>query len=127
MSSPLADHPRTKMFAKRGDMIVHEQEPFNAETGLAALAESSPRCRSPKHALALQAERAYRRTIADWKGHRSHAKRSGRERDTGARIFKALEGQSRAASPCRTGSPPRRRTATNWPERETTVAACRLP
>jgi sulfite oxidase len=26
-------------YGKRGDMIVHEQEPFNAETGLAALAE----------------------------------------------------------------------------------------
>src|SRR3954452_8667533 len=40
MSSPPAEHP-TKMCAKRGNMIVHEQEPFNAETGLAALAESS--------------------------------------------------------------------------------------
>jgi sulfite oxidase len=30
-----------KLFGKRGDMIVHEQEPFNAETGLASLAESS--------------------------------------------------------------------------------------
>src|SRR4051794_12055438 len=29
------------MFGKRVDMIVHEHEPFNAETGLAALAESS--------------------------------------------------------------------------------------
>jgi hypothetical protein len=26
-------------FGKRADMIVHEEEPFNAETGLAALAE----------------------------------------------------------------------------------------
>ena len=26
-------------YGKRGDLIVHEQEPFNAETGLAALAE----------------------------------------------------------------------------------------
>src|SRR3954467_10849377 len=41
MSSPPAEHPGTKMFGKRGDMIVHEQEPFNAETSLAALAESS--------------------------------------------------------------------------------------
>ena len=29
----------TKMYAKRADMIVHEQEPFNAETARAALAE----------------------------------------------------------------------------------------
>src|SRR4051812_21031446 len=41
MSSPPAEHPGTKMFAKRGDMVVHEEEPFNAETGLAALAESA--------------------------------------------------------------------------------------
>ena len=27
-------------YGKRADLIVHEQEPFNAETGLAALAES---------------------------------------------------------------------------------------
>ena len=26
-------------YGKRGDMVVHEEEPFNAETGLAALAE----------------------------------------------------------------------------------------
>ena len=26
-------------YGKRADLIVHEQEPFNAETGLAALAE----------------------------------------------------------------------------------------
>ena len=31
-------------FAKRADMIVHEQEPFNAETGLAALAEGPLTC-----------------------------------------------------------------------------------
>src|SRR3954469_19110464 len=28
-------------YGKRPDLIVHEHEPFNAETGLAALAESS--------------------------------------------------------------------------------------
>jgi sulfite oxidase len=28
-------------YGKRGDLIVHEEEPFNAETGLAALAESA--------------------------------------------------------------------------------------
>src|SRR5580693_10420075 len=27
-------------YGKRGDLIVHEEEPFNAETGLAALAEN---------------------------------------------------------------------------------------
>ena len=27
-------------YGKRADLIVHEGEPFNAETGLAALAES---------------------------------------------------------------------------------------
>jgi sulfite oxidase len=27
-------------YGKRADLIVHEQEPFNAETGLAALVES---------------------------------------------------------------------------------------
>jgi sulfite oxidase len=26
-------------YSKRDDLIVHEEEPFNAETGLAALAE----------------------------------------------------------------------------------------
>ena len=28
-------------FGKRADLVVHEEEPFNAETGLAALAESA--------------------------------------------------------------------------------------
>jgi hypothetical protein len=28
-------------YGKRADLIVHEDEPFNAETGLAALAEGS--------------------------------------------------------------------------------------
>src|ERR1700761_3126818 len=35
---PPPDPPR---FGKRGDMIVHEQEPFNAETSVAALSERS--------------------------------------------------------------------------------------
>lgn len=51
--------------------------------------------RDSERALALQAEHAYRRTIADWKA--TGPADSGRERDTGARISKALEGQSRAA------------------------------
>ena len=29
-------------FGKRADLVVHEEEPFNAETGLAALAKESP-------------------------------------------------------------------------------------
>ena len=37
----LAEHRTTQTFGKREDMIVHEHEPFNAETGLVALAESS--------------------------------------------------------------------------------------
>jgi sulfite oxidase len=34
-----ADAGRLGRYGKRADMIVHEEEPFNAETGLAALAE----------------------------------------------------------------------------------------
>ena len=49
--------------------------------------------RQAERDLALQAERAYERTVADWQA----ASEGGRERDTGARITKALEGQSRAA------------------------------
>ena len=30
---------RMGRYGKRADLIVHEEEPFNAETGLAALAE----------------------------------------------------------------------------------------
>ena len=45
--------------------------------------------------LADQAELAYRDTVRDW--HATQAKKGGRERDTGARIKQALEGQSRAA------------------------------
>ena len=32
---------RMSRYGKRGDMVVHEEEPFNAETGLAALAEGA--------------------------------------------------------------------------------------
>jgi sulfite oxidase len=35
------DAGRLRRYGKRGDLIVHEQEPFNAETGLAALAEGA--------------------------------------------------------------------------------------
>ena len=34
-----ADASRLSRYGKRADLIVHEHEPFNAETGLAALAE----------------------------------------------------------------------------------------
>jgi sulfite oxidase len=37
--SPELEHPPMTAFAKRPDMLVHEEEPFNAETSLAALAE----------------------------------------------------------------------------------------
>jgi sulfite oxidase len=36
-----ADAVRLSRYGKRSDLIVHEQEPFNAETGLAGLAEAS--------------------------------------------------------------------------------------
>ena len=55
----------------------------------------TPAIREAEHALALQAEHAYRRTISDWKA--AGDDEGGRERDTGARIKYALEGQSRAA------------------------------
>ena len=45
--------------------------------------------------LSRQAEAAYRRLVNDWQADR--AAESGCGRDTGARISKALEGQSRAA------------------------------
>ena len=48
--------------------------------------------RQAERELALQAERAYERTVKDWQ-----AEQGGRGRDTGARISKALEGQSSAA------------------------------
>jgi sulfite oxidase len=35
----LAEAARLSQYGKRADLIVHEQEPFNAETGLAGLAE----------------------------------------------------------------------------------------
>jgi hypothetical protein len=44
--------------------------------------------------IAEQAETGYRRLIADWAGHRPNSRC---ERDTGARIANALEGQGRAA------------------------------
>ncbi len=51
--------------------------------------------REAERELARQAEVAYARTVRDW--HAAQAKQGGRERDTGARIKQALEGQSRAA------------------------------
>ena len=45
--------------------------------------------------LSRQAEAAYRRLVNDWKADRPDE--GGCGRDTGARISKALEGQSRAA------------------------------
>ena len=45
--------------------------------------------------LSRQAEAAYRRLVSDWKA--SRPSEGGCGRDTGARISKALEGQSRAA------------------------------
>ena len=44
--------------------------------------------------LSRQAETAYRRLVSDWK---ATAVQNGCGHDTGARISKALEGQSRAA------------------------------
>jgi sulfite oxidase len=38
-ASEPGDADRLSRYGKRGDLIVHEQEPFNVETGLAALAE----------------------------------------------------------------------------------------
>ena len=44
--------------------------------------------RQAERELARQAELAYQRTVADWQSN------EGRERDTGTRITKALEGQA---------------------------------
>ena len=44
--------------------------------------------REAERELARQAELAYQRTVADWQSTK------GRERDTGTRITKALEGQA---------------------------------
>src|SRR3954453_2964247 len=38
-ASQPAHSDRLRRYGKRADLIVHEEEPFNAETGLAALAE----------------------------------------------------------------------------------------
>ena len=51
--------------------------------------------REAERELARQAELAYARTVRDW--HAAQAEQGGRERDTGARIKQALEGQSCAA------------------------------
>jgi hypothetical protein len=57
--------------------------------------------REAERALAEQAELAYRNTVRDWHatqtGQQDRDGGGGRERDTGARIKQALEGQSRAA------------------------------
>ena len=52
--------------------------------------------REAERELARQAEASYKRMVTRPTGRRAREK-SGRERDTGARINKALEGQSRAA------------------------------
>ena len=44
--APLSYASPVSRYGKRADMIVHEQEPFNAETGLAALAEGPSRRRT---------------------------------------------------------------------------------
>ena len=49
--------------------------------------------RHAERELALQAQRAYERTIKDWQPTK------GRERDTGARIKGPSKGHSRAADP----------------------------
>jgi transposase len=54
----------------------------------------TPQQRALDKQLALQAEIAYRRLVADWQP--KNAAKGGCGRDTGARISQALEGQSRA-------------------------------
>ena len=55
---------------------------------------TNTKMRTAERELALQAQRAYERTVADWQAAPSEG---GRERDTGARITTALKGPSRAA------------------------------
>ena len=51
--------------------------------------------REAERRLAEQAEASYKQTVRDWQA--ATPKKAGRERDTGARITKALKGQSHAA------------------------------
>ena len=57
------------------------------------LVDQRRKMRSAERELALQAQRAYERTVA----RLASRSKGGRERDTGARITTALEGPSRAA------------------------------
>ena len=51
--------------------------------------------RAGERRLAEQAEASYQQMVSDWQA--AAPKKGGRERDTGARITKALKGQSHAA------------------------------